>query len=213
MKTGKQKVHATTQRFTQIEDIVGQITLFSGSQAALVMEVTATNFALQSDQEQQSRIYSYAALLNSLSFPIQILILSRRLDITSYIRQLEAQSKRTTNQALAQQISMYKDFVAQLVRNNTVLDKKFYIVVSYSALEKGAKGAAGSKNLQAFYNEARAQLSLKASSIVQQLIRVGLKSRILEKDELVNLFHGIYNPDSGSANAGMSSVFVKGAKL
>ncbi len=212
MKKASPKAHATTQKFTQIEDVVGEIALFSGSLAGLVMEVTATNFALQSEEEQQSRIYSYAALLNSLSFPVQILVISRKLDITSYIKQLETQAQKTTNQSLSKQINMYKDFVAQLVRNNIVLDKKFYLVLSYSILEKGAKAVAGGRNRQAFYQDAREQLNSKATSMTSELIRVGLKSRILGRDELINLFYEVYNPGAGNANGGMTSVFVKGTK-
>ena len=176
------------------------------------MEVTATNFALQSEAEQQSRIYSYAALLNSLSFPIQVLIISRKLDISNYIKLLEIEAKRTPNQSLANQINMYKDFVSQLVHANTVLDKKFYLILSFSILEKGAKGVAGSRGKQAFFNEARAELNSKANSMKQELIRVGLKSRTLEREELLDLFHGIYNPESGSIHEGMTSSLVKGGR-
>jgi hypothetical protein len=212
MAKGTQKTQSTTQKFTQIEDILGEVAIFSGNQAALVLEVTATNFALQSEQEQQSRIYSYAALLNSLSFPIQVLIVSRKLDISNYISLLDVEAKRTSNHSLANQINMYKDFVSQLVHANTVLDKKFYLVLSFSILEKGAKGVTDYKNKQAFFNEARTGLNSKANSIKQELIRVGLKSRTLEKEELLNLFYGIYNPEEGSVHDGMTSSLVKGMK-
>lgn len=212
MAKGTQKAHSTTQKFTQIEDILGEVAIFSGSQAALVMEVTATNFALQSQEEQQSRIYSYGALLNSLSFPVQILIVSRKLDISNYIKLLDIEAKKTPNPSLSHQINMYKDFVSQLVRANTVLDKKFYVILSFSILEKGAKGVAQSKNKQAFFNEARAELNSKANSMKQELIRVGLKSRILEREELLSVFYGIYNPDGGLVHDGMTSSLVKGGK-
>jgi hypothetical protein len=212
MGKGTQKTQSTTQKFTQIEDILGEVALFSGSQAALVLEVTATNFALQSQDEQQSRIYSYAALLNSLSFPIQVLIVSRKLDISNYLKLLEVEAKKTTSQSLSNQINQYRDFVSQLVRENTVLDKKFYLILSFSILEKGAKGVAESKNKQAFFNEARTELNSKANSIKQELLRVGLKSRTLEREELLNLFYGIYNPDGGRAHDGMTSSLVKGGK-
>ncbi len=212
MKKTTQKIHSTTQKFTQIEDILGEVVVFSGNQAALVMEITATNFALQSEDEQQSRIFSYAALLNSLSFPMQVLIMSRKLDISNYIKLLDMEAKKTPNQALSNQINMYKEFVGQLVRNNTVLDKKFYIVLSYSVLEKGAKGVAQSKNRQAFFNDARAQLSSKSNSMKQELVRVGLKSRVLEKEELLNLFYEIYNPGAGLVHEGMVSSYVGGRK-
>ena len=74
MNRPARKINATTQKFIEIEDIVDNIVLLSGGQACMVMEVVATNFALQSIEEQQVKILSYASLLNSLSFSIQIVI-------------------------------------------------------------------------------------------------------------------------------------------
>jgi hypothetical protein len=107
---------------------------------------------------------------------------------------------------------MYKDFVGQLVRANTVLDKKFYLVLYYSILEKGAKSVAQGKDKQKFFDEARTQLISKTISISNELLRVGLKSRVLEREELIKLFYEIYNPDSGVAHEGMTTTFVRGAK-
>ncbi|MBU1140158.1 MAG: hypothetical protein KKA76_14355, partial [Proteobacteria bacterium] len=73
----------------QIADIVDDILLYKDGGAALVMESSSLNFSLLSDKEQTSVVYSYAALLNSLSFSIQILIRSQRKDISRYIKYLD----------------------------------------------------------------------------------------------------------------------------
>ncbi len=198
MKNSAQKITATTQKFIEIEDIVDNLVLLSGGKACLIMEVLATNFALQSKEEQQVKILSYASLLNSLSFPIQIVILSRKLDISSYVKLLEAQAAKAGNPNLASQITMYKDFVAQLVHDKSVLDKKFYLAISFSFLERGASGVANAKNKHAMIIDAKNLLMSKAQSIIQELVRAGLKSKILEKNELIKLFYEIYNSDSGA---------------
>lgn len=202
MKSSSQKIKATTQKFIEIENIVDDVVVLSGGQACLVLEVTATNFALQSKDEQQTRILSYAALLNSLSFPIQIAIITRRLDISSYIKLLEQEAERITNQTLKSHVLSYKDFVSELVNKNSVLDKKFYIVIPYSFLEGGPGSVAVMKDKNLFVNEAKTQLRSKASSIIQQLLRVGLKSKILGKNELINLYYEIYNSDPSGGSAG-----------
>lgn len=210
MKNSAQKITATTQKFTEIEDIVDNLILLSGGKACLIMEVLATNFALQSKEEQQVKILSYASLLNSLSFPIQIVILSRKLDISSYVRLLEAQAAKAENPNLASQITMYKDFVAQLVHDKSVLDKKFYLAISFSFLERGASGVANAKNKQAMVIDAKNLLMSKAQSITQELVRAGLKSKILEKNELIKLFYEIYNSDSGAhISQGSNDIIVK----
>lgn len=214
MKRAAQKINATTQRFIEIQDIVDDIVILSGGQACLVLEVTATNFTLQSEDEQRVRILSYASLLNSLSFAIQIVILSRQLDISSYIKLLEIEAVRTPNQTFSKHIAMYKDFVADLVKTNTVLDKKFYLVISYSFLEKGPAAVANINNKEAFVKNAKLQLHSKSSSIIQELLRVGLKSKILGKNELIEVFYEIYNSGQSGREAGESinNPFVQGKR-
>lgn len=184
---------ATTQIFTEIEDIVDDVVLLKGGLSCLVLEVTATNFSLQSTDEQEVKILSYASLLNSLSFPIQVVILSRKLDITNYIALLEREAQKVENPSLSYSIRLYKNFISQLVQQNTVLDKKFYIVVSFSLLEKGATAIAQSKDKGAFIIDAKNLLHSKVTSVIDELSRIGLKTKILEKDQLIKLYYEMYN--------------------
>ena len=210
MKQAAQRINTTTQKFIEIEDIVDNIVLLSGGKACLVMEVVATNFTLQSKEEQQVKILSYASLLNSLSFPIQIVILSRKLDISSYIKLLEQQVAKAPSQTISTHISHYKDFVAQLVKVNIVLDKKFYVAISFSFLEIGAAAVGDTKNKQALVADAKSLLSSKAQSVTQELLRIGLKSKILGKNELVQLFYDIYNSEGGAhVTEGINTTIVK----
>lgn len=191
MKKSSQKTKATTQKFIEIADIVDNVVLLSYGAACLVIEVQATNFALLSQEEQEVRVLSYSSLLNSLSFPIQIFIRSKKIDITSYLRLMDEEVAKSQNQLLRQQIKLYKDFVQELVKVNTVLDKKFYIAISYSRLEGGV---------------AASKLSSKAESLHQQLKRMNLPSKTLNYEELVKLFHEIYNGDFEQINETIQSI-------
>ncbi|MGA2911774.1 MAG: hypothetical protein ABSE17_04075 [Candidatus Levyibacteriota bacterium] len=190
----------STQKFIEIENIVDDVVISPGGNACLVIEVSATNFALLSPEEQDAKIYAYASLLNSLSFPIQIVIRSKKLDITNYLKLLDVEKDKTPNAALAKQIGLYRDFVKELVKVNTVLDKKFYIVIPYSALEKGASGAratfqtgSGKDN---FVVGASAALHSKAESIHTQLRRLNLKARTLDEEQLTKLYYEIFNDNA-----------------
>ena len=209
MKTAQQGAKAgSTQKFTGIVDIVDEAVILPGSAACLIIEVQASNFALLSQEEQQSKIYAYASFLNSLSFPLQIVIRNKKIDISSYINLLNQQIKNPSglhpnlseqqNQSLITYITMYRDFIQELVKINTVLDKKFYIVITYSSLEKGMSGAASSvKGVSStFAASATAGLKAKADSVLSQLSRLSLRAKVLEKEELVKLFYEIYNPNN-----------------
>lgn len=190
----------STQKFIEIENIVDDIVLSGGGNACLVIEVSATNFALLSPEEQDAKIYAYASLLNSLSFPIQIVIRSKKLDISNYLKLLDTEKEQTQNQNLAKQIGLYRDFVKELVKVNTVLDKKFYLIIPYSSLEKGATGAKAtfqaSSGKDSFVVGARAALHSKAESIHTQLRRLNLKARTLDEEQLTKLFYEIFNDNA-----------------
>ena len=185
-----QKTKATTQKFIEILDIVDNIVLLTSGNACSIIEVQATNFALLSQEEQNVRVLSYSSLLNSLSFSIQVFIRSKKIDISSYLKLLNEEVEKSQNQLLRQQIRLYKDFVQELVKVNVVLDKKFYIVVPYTGLESGM--GLSRDNL---FLSAKAKLSIKVESLHAMLRRMNLSAKTLSKEELVKLFHEIYNGD------------------
>jgi hypothetical protein len=196
MKTAR-KISATTQKFIEIENIQDNIVLLTGGNACLVIEVIAANFELLSKEEQDSKISAYASLLNSLSFPIQIVSVNKKLDISSYLKLLEIEASKTQNKMLSEHIKLYKDFVTELVKINTILDKSFYIILSFSYLEAGPLGAkttVDKKNgREEFLSLAKSNLSSKAETLHSQLTRVGLRAKTLGKAELTTLFYEIYN--------------------
>lgn len=196
MKTA-QKIHASTQKFIELQDIREDVVLLPGNSASLVIEIQASNFTLLSREEQEGKIFSYAALLNSLSFPMQILIRNKRIDISSYLKLLDTQVTATQNEKLAGQIKLYRDFVQELVKINVVLDKSFYIVLSYSPLEKGALSYSSlAKNTKdAQFLATQTALHTKADAVHAQLARLNLRAKTLQKEELIKLFYSMLNED------------------
>src|SRR5258706_3067853 len=91
---------STTQEELPIADITDDLVLFKDGGAAIVMETTSLNFGLLSEKEQEAVVYAYAALLNSLSFSIQILVRSQRKDISNYLAYLQEASTKITNPKL-----------------------------------------------------------------------------------------------------------------
>lgn len=196
MKKTAQKINPTTQKFTEIINVSDDIVILAGNNACSVIEVKATNFSLLSREEQNSKLYAYSTLLNSLSFPIQIVIRSKRLDIGNYLKLLDLKAQGIENEMLLEHIKLYKEFVQELVTESIVLDKRFYITISYSPLEKGVAGTATSAvkgKDNAFAEEAEAALHTKLEMLHSQLARLNLSAKTLTSEELVKLYYDIYN--------------------
>lgn len=183
-----------TQEHITIADIKEDLLLLKDGGAALVLQTNAVNFGLLSEREQMAIIFSFGQMLNSLSYSIQIVIHSTRLDISSYVNLLDIAGQKQTNPLLSQMIGRYKQFIQATIKENEVLDKKFYIVIPLSGLEMGL----GFKNQDERVKKAKAMLVPRRDQITRQFNRIGLKSNQLTNIELVKLFFEVYNPPVNS---------------
>jgi hypothetical protein len=196
-------IRSSTQDFVDIEDIRDDLIVTRDGSCALIIETTAVNFGLLSEKEQEALIFAYSGLLNSLSFPIQLYLRSKHKDISSYLKLLEVAEEKQPNQLLKTRIKSYREFIAATVKERNVLDKKFFIVIPFSALELGAgnvKTLLGKKGLpyskDYITNRAKTVLTPKRDHLLRQLNRLGLKGTHLTTVRLIELFHDIYNQDA-----------------
>ena len=198
-------IKASTQEHLNIEDIQDDLVLLKDGSCSLVLQVTAINFGLLSEAEQDAIIYAYAGLLNSLTFPIEILIRSKKKDISSYLALLDERQQKIKKPALKEQLKKYRAFVEETVQKNEVLDKKFYIAIPFSTLELGisstlAQTIKPKKGLpfpkSHILEKAKTNLFPKRDHLIKQLSRLGLKSQQLNTQQLLELFYNIYNPQS-----------------
>lgn len=200
-------IRASTQEHLDIEDIKDDLVILKNGSCCLILQTTAVNFDLLSETEQDALIYAYAGLLNSLSFPIQIFIYSQRKDVSSYLDLLKKQIEIQKSIKLQEQIKQYQQFIEKTVKENQVLDKKFYIIIPFSNLELGAPQAIKQTIIKKGNNlpfpkeyileKAKTSLYPKKDHLVKQFNHLGLKAIPLTTSQLIELFYRIYNPKEG----------------
>lgn len=206
MDTAKVAIRGSTQDHLEISDIRDDLIVLKDGSVSLVIRVSAVNFGLLSESEQEAMIFAYAGLLNSLNFSIQIVIRSQRKDISKYVALLEKEEQKQANTLLREQIKKYREFIVQTVKENNVLDKKFYIVIPFSSLELGVGSATGSvlglkkkqglsMPIERILEKAKLSLLPKRDHLLRQFGRLGLRARQMTTPELVELFYDIYNHD------------------
>lgn len=183
-------IKASTQEHLDINDIVDDLAILKGGACCLVLQTTAINFGLLSEREQEATIFAYAGCLNSLTFPVQILIQSRQKDISAYLNFIDQNLKNIKNDLLLVQAKKYRQFVESTVKKNRVLDKKFYLVLSYASIE--FKKSA----LRTLIERAKTDLYPKRDHLISQLQRLGLRCRQLTSQELIALFYQTYNVEA-----------------
>lgn len=179
-----------TQQTLPIEDIRDNLIFLKDGGVSLLLETTAVNFGLLSLEEQMAVIGSFAGMLNSLSFPIQIVVRSKKLDITSYLLKINLAKEHQPNPLLSVMIDHYYHFIENITKNMEVLDKQFYICLNITAVELGVLPQSPSAKLK----KAQNILLPRRDHIARQLLRIGLKAKQLPTAELIGLFYDIYNP-------------------
>jgi len=193
----------STQEHLDIEDVRDDLIILRNGNAAALLQVSAVNFDLLSESEQDALIYAFAGLINSLTFPIQVLIRSKRVDITNYLFKLAEAKKAAHNPNLAGQIEKYENFIRELVTKNQILDKRFYVIIPYLTINlsqiKSLGGLFGQKkpvlNKWQTLEKALVTLEPKVAHLNDQLSRLGIKSVRLTTAEIVELLYDLYNPE------------------
>lgn len=201
-------VQPSTQQFLDIYDITNDLLILKDGSTAVIITVDAMNFGLLAEEEQDAVMYAYAGLLNSLNYPIQIVVQSKTKDVTNYLRRLQEQEETAASDVIRRRIQQYRQFVSELIHERNVLDKRFYVVVPASSLEMGfvAAGSFVPGKKQAFdvstversviLEKATNILDPKRDHLISQFARIGLYSRQLVTQEIIQLFYISYNPEA-----------------
>jgi len=210
----KVAIKGSTQEHLPIEDIIDGIVILKDGGAAQVMQISSVNFDLLSEREQGALVFAYGGILNSLNFPIQIMIHSTTKDVGVYLKNLIRAEEEQDNRQLKERIASYRKFIEETVKRNDVLSKTFYVIVPFSPMELGLKNAGnqilgsviGKKNNNAglpfqkeyIVEKARASLGPKKDHLERLFSRLGLEVKILNTKELIELFYKIYNEETAA---------------
>ncbi|MFH1958781.1 MAG: hypothetical protein ABIJ22_00405, partial [Patescibacteria group bacterium] len=205
--TDKNTISSTSQNFLDIYDIINNIVILKNGSTSVILSVNAMNFGLLAEQEQDAVIYAYAGLLNSLNFPIQIVIQSQTKDISTYLKLLEEQGEEATDEKKRVWIKSYSQFVNDLIKERNVIDKKFFVVIPASSLEMGLTLAQNvvsgfkEQNIEGIeknviLEKAQSLLEPKRDHIIAQFNRIGLLAHQLTTQEIIRLFYTNYNPEA-----------------
>ena len=198
----------STQQFVDIEEIKdGIVKIKSGGLRAVIM-VAGVNFELKSEEEQDIITAGYQDFLNSLDFPLQIVIHSRKLSIDKYLKSVQERREQEPSELLRNQIDEYIEFVKSFVKENEIMTKTFFVVVPYegggaAAMKKGLfgifsgkKGKNAKKEKEESLEQQLTQLRQRIDQTLGGLERIGLRAVVLNDDELTELYYNLYNPET-----------------
>lgn len=205
---------ASTQRYLPFSEIRENMVMMKDGSSRMVLCVHALNFNLKSTEEQDAILMSYQRFLNALSFPIQIMIRSLKVDIESYINKLKNLALKQPNPLLQEQTYKYVDFLTTLIDLAQIMKKEFYIVVPYDlennesvrktdvfGVFKSFWSALSQEESVADIRNNRIRMAKlkkwnyeRLSQVKMSLESIGLKADEVDKTDLVKLIYNYYNP-------------------
>lgn len=195
-----------TQEFVPIKEVRDGVIVLKDSGLRAIVLANSINLSLKSDDEQRATILQFQNFLNTLDFPIQIAVQSRRLDIRPYLLLLENRIKVQNEPLLKIQTKEYIEFIRSFTESVNIMTKSFFIVVPYThTVLKSDTGIFGrlfkrqSKEEKAAikeedFEEKKSQLDQRVGVVQQGLARCGMKSAKLGTEEVVEVFYKVFNP-------------------
>ncbi|MGD8373749.1 MAG: hypothetical protein PVI21_02720 [Candidatus Woesebacteria bacterium] len=222
----------STQNALLLSEIRDNLAIMNDGSMRAVVTCRSINFDLMSSREREAVEYSYQNFLNSLYFPIQVLIRSQRVDIGPYLDKLVKLRREQDNMLLGVLMEDYIDFISAISQETNIMDKSFFIVVPYYPSGNMDSAVNTSKNLlsnlfapqsqqriridEATFNKAKDELRNRVSTVINGLMQIGIHSTALSTKELGELYYNVYNPDTavrqplGNFEALTASVITKG---
>lgn len=211
----KQKGPISTQNTLLFSEMRDNIIIMNDGSFRAVVECESINFDLMSAREREGIEFSYQNFLNSLYFPIQILVRSRRVDIGPYLDRLMQIRRSQDNMLLNVLMDDYMAFIDVLAQEANIMDKGFFVVVPYypagdvNEMKKQAKGlfdsffsgkkeATVTKIDQMAYEKGMDEIKNRIDLVMSGLFQIGVKCNQLNTQQLSNLFYTSYNPDTAA---------------
>lgn len=202
-----------TQQFVPIERIRDGIIVLKTGELRSIIITNSLNLALKSEDEQQAILLQFQNLLNSLDFPVEFFIQSRRLNIKPYMDILRQRSTEVKEDLLKIQIREYMGFITKFTEETNIMTKHFFIVIPYippNSLNSSKKsnplfnfnfGGENNTNVENAFDSARIQLEQRISTVIQGLSRFGVRAQKLDTEESIELFYKLFNPGDQERSA------------
>lgn len=190
----------STQDFLEMDAIKEGVIILKNKGLRAILMVSSANFALKSDEEQNAIIYQFQNFLNSLDFSCQVVVQSRRLNMTGYLDKLDEIGVKEKNELLKLQITEYRRFIEGLLKEGIIMQKTFYLVVPFSLMETQETELAKKKKIikltltEEEFGRCHTQLMQRVEFAALGLRACGLEAIPLNNLELIELFWGLYHP-------------------
>lgn len=207
VRTRKNTSKLSTQRSLPVGEVRNNTIILKNGGMRAVLAVEALNFNLKSETEQQGIIAGYGAFVNTLTFPLQIVIRSTRTNIDEYLAVVKGIGEKQENELLRNQTLSYVLFMQKLIEMADIMQKRFYVIVPIDHTDRKKTmfeqffdwlhpddSAAKASIRSHEFTTAAGKLNERVDLISSGLSNIGLHVKRLETRDLIEMLYQTYNP-------------------
>lgn len=202
---------APAQQFVPVKEVRDGIVVMKDGSLATIVLVSSINLSLKSYDEQRATLMQFQGFLNTLDFPIQIVIQSRRYDVRPYIVTLQNRLREQTEPLLQVQTREYIQFIQTFTDQVNIMRKSFFVVIPYIPPVINQNKGIGkvfsfitktnTTDGVSSFEEERSQIEQRMSVVEQGLTRLGLRIAQLGTQEAIELLYKTFNPGETTSQA------------
>jgi len=113
-------------RFMGIKKITKTEIINEQNKKLAVLKIIPINLGIKPDEEQEVVLLGFKKFLNSLDFPVQIVMNTEEINLDSYIEKYKTKVKNKLYEELSQD---YKTFLGDVIKDNSINNRNFYIII------------------------------------------------------------------------------------
>ncbi len=144
-----------------------------------ILKIIPINFNLKTQLEKESILNSYKIFLKTCNFDMQILIQSKKEDLSNHIENIQNISQKEKNKIIKKYSEEYIKFIKEKNNKNKSASKNIYLIIKNN-----------SENLEENIIQ---ELNEKYFKIKDCLIRCGNVVQECNKEEIKNILFSFFN--------------------
>lgn len=113
--------------FIPIKEVRDQLIIKNDGKKLALLRITPINFSIKPEESKQAISIGFQKFLNSLDFPIQIIMNTENLDLEDYFKEVE--KKINNSERFKELFQGYKNHLESISKEKDVMNRVFYLVI------------------------------------------------------------------------------------
>lgn len=159
-------------KFIPVKEIKDDLIITNDNRKLAVLKITPINFSIKPEESKGAITVSFQKFLNSLDFPIQIIMNTENLDLKDYFKEVE--NKIQKSKRFQHLFEDYKKHLESIAKENDVMNRNFYLIIPE-----------------------KSDINIQLQICQAKLSNIGLKNFRLKSSEIRNLLRNFFEARSG----------------